>query len=103
MSVIDAIDGDAEAAVIGDGGLQECDGAGLLLVGKDVDAGDARMVVDGDVSVFPTDATGLALAVTVAGDAVASSAEFTELFYVDMDDLAGIGAFITWPGSGRLD
>ena len=56
-------DGDAEAGVVGDRGLEEGDGAFLLLVGQDLAEGDARGVVDADVDELPAGAARLALLV----------------------------------------
>ena len=42
----DALDGDAEAFVVGDGGLEEGGGALLSLVWQDLGEGDAGVVVD---------------------------------------------------------
>jgi hypothetical protein len=50
--------------------------------------GDARVVVDRQVQIFPADRTALALA--IAGDAVADLLETTQLFNIDVDDLAGV-------------
>lgn len=52
------------------------------------------MIVNGDVDELPADAPGAALAVPVAGDAVADTIELAELLDVHMDDLAGPLAFI---------
>jgi hypothetical protein len=67
----DPFDGDAEAFVVGDGGLEEGNGASLALSLHDPGEGDARGVVDGDVDELPADATTVALAGPVAGDAMA--------------------------------
>ncbi len=93
----DAIDLDAEAFEVGHGGLEEGDGTLLLLVGEDVDAGDAGMVVDGDVSELPTNAAMIALAAPISGDAVASFLETTEFLDVDVDDLTGSLALVARP------
>ena len=84
-------DRDAEACVVGDGGLEEGDGALLFLVGQDLREGDARGVVDADMDELPAGAAGLvALAAAVAGDAVADALEAAELLDVDVDQLAGV-------------
>ena len=93
----DAIDGDAEVAIIGDGLFEEGYGTFLFLVWEDVDAGDAGVVVDGDVCELPSDATSVALSVPVASDAMAGPAEFAEFFDVDVDDLAGRFALVAGP------
>ena len=49
-----ALDGDAEAFVVGDGDLEEGDGTSLSLVGLDLAKGDARSVVYADMDELPT-------------------------------------------------
>jgi hypothetical protein len=65
-----ALDLDTEACVISDRGLEEGYRSSLLLVVHDVGEGDAGMIVDTNVHVFPADATAVALAAAVAGDAI---------------------------------
>ena len=71
----DARDVHAKFLEISDGGFQESDGALRALIGKDGDPGDAGMVVDGDMGIFPAGRCAivalLALAGAAAGDAVA--------------------------------
>src|ERR1019366_538053 len=103
----DAGYGDGEAFVVGEGGLQEGDGAFFLLVGQDLAEGDARGVVDADVDELPSGApaplAGRApLAGPIAGDAVADLLEAAELLDVDVDQLAGGLALIAHHGLGRL-
>jgi len=57
--------------VIGQGGLQESDGALFSLVRHDLGESEARGVVDADMDALPADAAAVALAGAVAGDAVA--------------------------------
>ena len=61
------------------------------------------MVVDRQMHIFPADPAGLALARAVMGDAVADPIELAELFDVDVDDLAGGGAFVAADRLGRLE
>ena len=75
----DAGHGDAEAVVVGDGGLEERSGALFLLVGPDLREGEARGVVDRDMDELPADAAAVALAGAVAGDAMANPVEAAEL------------------------
>ena len=88
--------------VVGDGGLEEGDGALLPLVGQDLREGEARGVVDADVDELPADAAGLALACAVAGDAMADALEAAELLDVDVDQLAGMLALVAADRLGRL-
>jgi hypothetical protein len=82
----DAIDFDVERAEVEDGGLEEGDGAVLLLVGEDVDAGESGMIVDGDVNELPTDAAAAALAAPVMRWPILSN--FPSLIDVDVYNLA---------------
>src|SRR5581483_11841275 len=101
---------DAEAGVVGDRCLQEGDGAFLLLIGQDLAEGDARGVVDADMDELPTRppllaaplAAGVALAGSIAGDAVTDLVEATELLDVDVDQLAGPLALVAHDRLRRL-
>jgi len=55
------------------------------------------------VDELPTDAAAVALAGPVAGDPVADPIELTELFDVDVDELAGLIALVTARWFGRLE
>ena len=61
------------------------------------------MVVDRQMHIFPANPAGVALADPVAGDPVTDPIELAELLDVDMDDLAGRGAFIAADRLGRLE
>ncbi|MBP2236188.1 hypothetical protein J2Z31_002702 [Sinorhizobium kostiense] len=52
------------------------------------------MVVDRQMHVFPTDAAAVALPGAMAGDAVLGSVKLADLVDVDMDELAGLVAFV---------
>src|SRR5580700_8969708 len=54
------------------------------------------------MQILPADPAAVALAGTVAGDAVTSALEAAELLDVDVDDLAGVFAFIATDRLGRL-
>jgi hypothetical protein len=75
----DAGDGNAEAFVVGHGRLEEGHRATGLLIGLDLGEGDPGMVVDADMDELPADAAAVALARTVAGDAMADTLETAEL------------------------
>ena len=92
----DAIDSDAEASVVGVSGEQEGNGAFLLLIWKDIGPSDAGMVINGDVNEVPADALAAAMAAATAGDAMADRIETPELFDVEMDDITGRGALVSW-------
>jgi hypothetical protein len=96
------------AAVERDGAAQKRDRAAGLLVAQDLGVGEAGGVVDGDVDVVPaglaTDApsgvgVGACVVLAGAGDALAGAADDpTEFLDVDVDQLAGPGAFIALRG-----
>src|SRR6516165_3579278 len=73
-----------------------------FFIGQDFRVGDARMVVDGQMQIFPADPAGVALAGPVAGDPVTDPVELAQLFDVDMDDLARMLALIAADGLSRL-
>src|SRR5580700_9590056 len=98
----DALDFDAEAFVVGQCGLEEGDGAALLLIGHYLGESDAGMIVDGDMDELPADTSAVALAFAVAGDAVADFVETAELFDVDVDHLAGLGPLVAADRVGRF-
>jgi hypothetical protein len=81
--------GDTETGVIGDSCFEECGGALLLLVGHDLDKGNARSVIDADMDEFPAEAFAarapVALASAVSGDAVPYSVDPAELIDADME------------------
>ena len=66
----------------------------LLLVGHDGGEGQAGCVVDGDMQVFPAGAALAALAVAVAGDAMADTVDAAELLDVEVDQLARVLALV---------
>jgi hypothetical protein len=83
-------------AVEGDRPPQEADRGGRLLVGQDLDVGEAGGVVDADVDALPAGSQRAVLeapdlGATPAGDPVtrALGADPAEFFDVDMDQLAG--------------
>ena len=77
-----------------DSASRKGDGAFLALVGKQFRIGQPRGVIDSDMHVFPADAALVALAGSIAGDAMADAVDAAELLDVDMDELAGCGALI---------
>src|SRR5215210_5071513 len=97
---------DAEVRVVGDRGLEEGDRALLLLVREDLREGHPGGVVDADVDELPPDAPALALTGSIAGDAMADTVEAAELFDIDVDQFAGMLAFVAANRRGgfeRLD
>src|SRR6266700_5712618 len=94
----DTLDHYPEARIVGHGRLEEGDSTSLFLVLHDLTEGDPGSVVDADMHVLPARplATGaqVALAGSVAGDAVTDPIELAELFDVDMDQLSRMFALI---------
>ena len=90
--------GDAEACVIGDGGFEERDCAGGFLVRQDLGEGHARSVIDADVDELPAEPfaarPSAALTPAIACDAMSDLLEAAEFFDVEVDHLAGMGAFV---------
>ena len=86
---------DAEFSVIGNGGIQEGDGALFALIGHDLHEGDARGIVNADVNVFPTDAeVAIDHARLPSGDAVPHRANTAELLDIDVDEFARVLALV---------
>ena len=80
--------------------MQEGDGVSLALVGQDLGEGDARGVVQAKTSdELRADAAVLAGART--GGAVADLLEPSELFDVEVEQLAGVGALVAPDRRGR--
>jgi hypothetical protein len=96
------LDRHAEPRVEGDRGVEEGYGADGLLVGPDLGESDARVIVDTDVDILPTDPAAVALAGPVAGDAVADALETSELLDIDVDQLSGALSFVATHGLGGL-
>src|SRR6185437_10051157 len=98
----DALDPHAQTGVVGDRGLEESYGASLFLILHHLAEGDAGCIVDTDVDELPSYPTGIALTGAIARDAMTDPIEFTELFDVDMDQLAGVFTLVAPHWFGRL-
>ncbi len=103
----DALDADAVAVEEGDRSLQESDRGRGLFVGEHFGVGEPAEVVDGDVDELPADRAAPAAAAVgapwpiaagnPAADAFAGAAlDPAELFGVDVDELAGAGALVSF-------
>jgi hypothetical protein len=95
-------DGDAEAFIVSHGRLEEGNCTIGLLVGLDLGEREAGVIVDADVDELPADAATVALAGPITGDPMTNFVETTQLSNVDVDDLAGMLAFIATHRLGRL-
>jgi len=96
------LDRDAEALVGGDGRLQEGDGAPLALGGHNLGEGNPGVIVDADMDELPSDAAGVALAGSIAGDAVTGSVKAAQLLDVDVDEVTRILPFVAPHRLGRF-
>ncbi|AQH36246.1 hypothetical protein ABC57_00225 [Bordetella pertussis] len=82
-----ALDGHAQALVVGHCVLEELDGAGEALVGGDVGEGHAGVVIDGHEDEVPAGPlNGIA---SVARDPVARALDTSQLLDVDVQQIAG--------------
>ena len=93
----DPLDGDPVGRVPGRGSAQESGAGRAFLVGKDLRVGQPGVVVDGGVDVVVADATAfdvLAAAVSAPAAAVGDPADLLD---VDVDQFAGMGAFVALP------
>ena len=102
----DALDRHAQARIVGEGSLEEGNGASPFLVLHDLAKGDPGSIVDTDMDVFPAwplaARTLVALSMSIAGDAMADPIELTELFDVDVNQLTWALALIAADRLGRL-
>jgi hypothetical protein len=98
--------GNAEADIVGQGGLQEGDCALLCLIRHDLREGDPRGIIDADVDELPAEALAtpapIALAAAIAGDAVADAVDAAEFLGVDVQELARVLALIAADRLARL-
>jgi hypothetical protein len=100
-----ALHTDAVGVVEAQRAAKEADRGGGLLVGEDLNVGQAGGIVDADVHVLPADLAlcALGVGVLVAGDAVSGAAlDAPELLDVDVDQLAGMAALVAVGRLGRL-
>ena len=95
-----ARDGNPQTGVVVDGGLEESGGRAGFLVGQDLREGDARMIIDGDMHILPAGTMNAAAA--VAGDTTTDRLDATDLFDVEVEQIARCGMFITQNGRGGL-
>jgi hypothetical protein len=93
-------DDDAQAREVADGGLDKSRGGGGFLMGEDLREGNAGVIVDGDVHVFPTGA--MNAAAPMAGDAAADGVEASDFFDVEMGQIAGRGVLVAHDGKLRV-
>ena len=98
----DALDGDAEGFVVGDGGEQEGNGTLLFLIGEDIGKGDAGMIVDGDMDALPAGPLATAMSGAPPGDAMSDAVEAAELFDSEMNDLTRLLTLVAWARRLRL-
>jgi len=89
----DALDFDAVASEEAQSVTEEYEGGESGFIGHDFGIGQAGMIVHGEVEDFPSGSLSfcafVALAVSVACDAMSDSVDFSEFFGIDMDHFAG--------------
>jgi len=90
----DALNADAAAAIVLDGGPKEAAGGVAKLVRSDIGQGDARGVVDRDVNKVPADAAIAQPVATVTVDAVSDAADSAEFFDIQVDELTRLGSLV---------
>ena len=73
--------------------MEEGDDALGGFIGEELGEGQAAVIVDGDVEVFPA-CTADVIVLAVAGDAVAGALDAGELLDVEMEQFAGVGALV---------
>src|SRR5258708_5920623 len=86
----DAIDLDAMGPEEAQRVKEKAQAGSTFFIGQDFRISDAGVVVDCQMQIFPTDPAAVALALAIAGDAVADLLETTQLLDIDMDDLARV-------------
>ena len=99
---VDALDADAEFFEEGQGGVEEGDDTACGFIREELCEGDARVVVDGDVEVFPACAAGV-IALAVTGDAVARAHDASEFLDVEMEEVARMLALVADDGRRRRE
>src|SRR5947209_16204484 len=97
---------DAQAGIVSDSHLEEGDSASLFLVLHDLAERDPGGIVDADMDKLPSDSFAaraqIALASTIAGDAMADPIELPELFDVDVDQFTRTLPLVAPHRLGRL-
>jgi len=96
----DVGNGDAEAGIVVDCGLQEGRRRWGFLIGQDLGESDAGVVVDGDMHVLPAGAMNAAAA--VAGDATTDGVETSDLLDIEVEQIARSSMFIAQDRCSRL-
>ena len=100
---VNALGGDAMLLKEGESGVEEGDGALGGFIGEELGEGQAAVIVDGDVEIFPPGAAGV-IVLAVAGDAVAGARDAGELLDVEVEEFAWVGALVAldWRRRGEL-
>src|SRR6266446_6473639 len=98
----EALDADTEIFEEGQRGVEESDDTAGGFIREELGEGEARVIVDGDVEVFPTCAAGV-IALAVAGDAVARAHDAGEFLDVEMEQIARVLALGASNGRRRRE
>ena len=94
---VNALDGDAMLGEEGEGGVEEGDGTGGGFIREELGEGEAAVIVDGDVKIFPAGAADV-IVLAVAGDAVAWAHDAGEFLDVEVEEFAGVGTLVAHDG-----
>ena len=81
---------------------QEADARWALFIGQHFGISQAGMIIDREMEDLPTRAVLIALALAVAGDAMADSIDAAELFGIDIDHVTRSLALVADDRHGRL-
>jgi len=97
----EATDADAVATEPGQGTPEELYTRDPLLIGQDLDVGQAGGIIDGHVHELPADAPHAAA--PIAMDAMPDAADSAELLDVEVHERAGLPVFVAHDRHGRLE
>lgn len=87
-------------SITGDGSTKEVGGGGAALVGEDVGKGEAGVVINGDMQVFPA---GADAATHRRCDAVARAKDAAQFFDVQVEQVARTGALVALDRWRRIE
>src|SRR5580658_10579556 len=91
---------DSAAAVVRNGIVKEGDRGVSTLIGPDLSKRHPRVVIDADMDTFPSSATDMVPG--VSGGTMAGALDTAQFLRVEVEQIAGIGAFVSHNGHGRL-
>lgn len=95
----DPLDGDTDLAIVGDDLFEEVHRGVLAFVGPQGRVTEARVIIDADMEAFPAGAAHVVA--PVAGDAVTRLLDAAEFLGVEVQQFAGMFAFVAHDGRRR--